>query len=197
MAEADDDENGEIDFCEFVQMMVKHKQKEDMDHELEEAFKVFLQSRRAAEAFFGVIDGDWCGLSFHTLYAVGRHVLTDELEILSLGSLTQEPSVHTPNHLVNSPFGQANHRLTRTGWARARASCSRSTLHCCSISCGPAQLSGRQGKLRQGKLSGRAAERALGKSCGVNIDGPVAVARAVAKREAASAAWREVGQELY
>jgi len=53
-----------------------------------------------------------------------------------LGSLTQEPSVHTPNHLVNSPFGQANHRLTRTGWARARASCSRSTLHCCSISCG-------------------------------------------------------------
>ena len=106
--------------------------------------------------------------------------------------------MHTPNHLVNSPFGQANHRLTRTGWARARASCSRSTLHCCSISCGPAQLSGRQGKLRQGKLSGRAAERALGKSCGVNIDGPVAVARAVAKREAASAAWREVGQkELY
>ena len=72
VAEADDDENGEIDFCEFVQMMVKHKQKEDMDHELEEAFKVFLQSRRAADAFFGLLEGDWCGLSFHTLYGVGH-----------------------------------------------------------------------------------------------------------------------------
>ena len=50
MASIDEDESGEVDFKEFLQMMVSQKQKLDQDEELEEAYKVFVLSRFDADA---------------------------------------------------------------------------------------------------------------------------------------------------
>lgn len=54
LAGIDEDGSGEVDFKEFLQMMVTQKKKLDQDEELEEAFKVFVLSRLAADDFYGM-----------------------------------------------------------------------------------------------------------------------------------------------
>jgi hypothetical protein len=54
----DEDADGEVHFREFLTMMVSQKKKVDQDEELEESFKIFLQSRSKADNIEGHVQGE-------------------------------------------------------------------------------------------------------------------------------------------
>jgi hypothetical protein len=51
MRDVDEDESGEIDFAEFMQVIIRHRRQTDASEELEEAFKIFIQKYVFAEFF--------------------------------------------------------------------------------------------------------------------------------------------------